>query len=57
MITQFEGETRMDAIVNHFSLDIDDETEFFQYIADMGYTVDAEDEIIEALFKDFNENR
>jgi hypothetical protein len=49
MIVQFQGEDRKEAIVNHFSLDIEEEDLFFQYISDMGYTIDADDEIIESL--------
>ena len=44
MIVQFQGEIRKDAIINHFSLDIEEE-EFFQYIEKMGYSEDSEDDI------------
>lgn len=50
MIILFQGETRKQAITNHFSLDIEDEDLFFDYIKEMGYSIDAEDEIIESLY-------
>lgn len=49
-ITQFSGEDRKTAIVNHFSLDIEEEEIFFNFIKDMGYTEDSEDEIIESIY-------
>jgi hypothetical protein len=49
MITQFKGESRKLAIVNHFSLDVAEEDRFLKYITDMGYTIDADDETIESL--------
>lgn len=49
MITQFQGEDRKEAIANHFSLDLDEEELFFEFIEKMGYTVDDEDSIIESL--------
>jgi hypothetical protein len=49
-ITQFSGEDRKTAIINHFSLDIEEENIFFNFIKDMGYTVDIEDEILESLY-------
>lgn len=49
MIVQFNGEDRKAAIVNHFSLDIEEEDLFFAYLEQMGYTIDADDEIIESL--------
>ncbi len=49
MIPQFGGETRKDAIINHFSLDIIEEDGFFEYLSSMGYTEDEDDEIIESL--------
>jgi hypothetical protein len=55
MITQFNGESRRDAIINHFSLDSIEEGRFFLYIKHMGYTIDAEDEIIENLHKMWDE--
>lgn len=56
MIAQFKGETRKQAIVNHFSLDISEEEQFFKYLSDMGYTVDADDETIESLHEMWEEN-
>lgn len=55
MITQFQGETRKQAIVNHFGLDIVEEDRFLNYIVDMGYTIDADDETIESLHKMWQE--
>lgn len=49
MIVQFKGETRKQAIVNHFSLDIEDEESFFKYMKEMGYSLDANDDLIESL--------
>lgn len=49
MIAQFSGETREEAIVNHFSLDIEEEEQFFQYVKDMGYTIYDSDDILENL--------
>lgn len=57
MITQFQGEDRREAIVNHFSLDIEEEEDFFNYIESMGYTIDSNDEIIESLHKMFTDNK
>jgi len=54
-ITQFQGESRRDAIINHFSLDIEEECRFFLYIKHMGYTIDADDEIIENLHQMWDE--
>jgi hypothetical protein len=56
MIARFEGESRKQAIVNHFSLDIDEEKAFFKYIADMGYEIGASDDIIESLHEMWNNN-
>lgn len=56
MITQFKGETRKQAIVSHFSLDIDEERQFISYIGHMGYTIDADDDIIENLHQMWEEN-
>lgn len=49
MIVQFKGESRKQAIVNHFSLDIEDEESFFKYIKEMGYSIDDNDDLIESL--------
>lgn len=57
MIVQFSGEDRKDAIVNHFSLDIEEEDLFFTYITDMGYSIDSEDEILENLIKMWRKQR
>lgn len=51
MIVQFSGEDRKQAIVNHFSLDIVEEDHFFDYVKEMGYSIDDEDEIIENLIQ------
>lgn len=56
MIVQFPGEDRKDAIINHFSLDIEEEEWFLNYIKQMGYSIDDDDEIIENLFKMWNDN-
>jgi len=53
MITQFQGEDRKQAITNHFSLDIEEEEPFFEFIEEMGYSIDDEDVIIENLYKMF----
>lgn len=49
MIVQFKGETRRQAIVNHFSLDIEEEEAFFKYMKEMGYSIDTDDDLIESL--------
>lgn len=49
MIIQFKGESRKQAIVNHFSLDIEEEKRFFDYVKDMGYNVEDDDCPIESL--------
>jgi len=49
MIAQFQGEDRRESIVNHFSLDIEEEEDFFIYIEAMGYNEDSPDEILENL--------
>ena len=49
MIAQFQGEDRRESIVNHFSLDIEEEEDFFIYIEVMGYNEDSPDEILENL--------
>lgn len=55
-ITQFQGESRERAIVNHFGFDIIEEEQFLKYIVDMGYTIDADDETIESLHEMWNKN-
>ncbi len=50
MIVQFKGESRKEAIINHFSLDIEEEDLFFKYMADMGYTIDSDDDMLENLY-------
>lgn len=57
MIIQFQGEDRMQAIVNHFSLDIEEEEDFIEYIESMGYSIDSEDEILENLHQMFINQR
>lgn len=54
MIAQFKGESRKDAIINHFSLDLEEEEEFFAFMEKMGKTVDDDDEVIENLYKMFS---
>jgi hypothetical protein len=49
MIVQFKGETRREAIINYFSLDIEEEEQYFRYIDQMGYSIDSEDEVLESL--------
>ena len=49
MIVQFQGEDRKQAIINHFSLDLEEEEEFFVYMYEMGYTIDSDDGILENL--------
>ena len=49
MIAQFRGETRKESIINHFSLDIEEEEGFFQYLEEMGYDENSDDEILESL--------
>jgi hypothetical protein len=56
MIVQFPGETREEAIVNHFSLDIVEEEKFLAYIEQMGYSIDSDDEIIENLISMWRKN-
>ena len=48
-IVQFSGEDRKEAIINHFCFDIVEEESFFEYIENMGYNIDEEDEIIHHL--------
>ena len=57
MITQLQGEDRKDAIVNHFSLDITEEDDFFEFIDEMGYYIDDSDDMIESLYKLFLERQ
>ena len=57
MIVQFQGEIRKDAIINHFSIDIEEEEEFFQYIEKMGHSEDSEDDILESLIVMYREKR
>lgn len=56
IIRQFSGEDRRDAIINHFGLDIEEES-FFDYIEDMGYSIDNTDEVIENLYKMYIKNK
>ncbi len=57
MIIQFQGESRTEAIINNFSLDIEEQDEFFSYIEEMGYSIDDEDELLESLYKMFNNKK
>ena len=57
MIVQFSGEDRRDAIINHFSLDIEEEEAFFAYIEEMGYTIDSDDVILENLVEMWRKNK
>jgi hypothetical protein len=54
-ITKFAGETRFDAIVNHFNLDIVEEDEFFNFLRDKGMGVYSDDEELEEAYKEFQE--
>lgn len=49
MIVQFQGEDRKQAIINHFSLDLEEEVEFFVYVESMGYSIYSPDYILENL--------
>ncbi len=51
MITQFAGETRQEAIVNHYSLDIEEEDSFFEYLMKSLVPLDASDEEIEGHYR------
>ena len=55
-IVLFSGESREEAIVSHLGLDIEEEDLFFAYIANMGYTIDDNDEIIDSLYKMWQSN-
>ncbi len=55
MIAQFQGEDRRESIINHFSLDIEEEETFFAFLESMGYSEDSDDEIIEAMHAIFVE--
>lgn len=57
MIAQFSGETREEAIINHFSLELEEEEPFFEYVKSMGYSIDSEDEILESLIVMFRETK
>ena len=57
MITQFQGEDRKGSIVNHFGLDIVEEDDFFEFIDEMGYSIDDSDDLIESLHKMFLERQ
>lgn len=50
MITQFQGEDRWEAITAHYSLDIVEEEDFKNFIESEGYSIDADDVIIESLY-------
>lgn len=56
MITQLPGESRWESICSHFSLDTMEEDQFLAYIKKMGYTIDADDEIIENLHEMWENN-
>lgn len=45
-ITQFSFETRKQSIINHFSLDIEEEDSFFDFITHLGYDENSDDETI-----------
>jgi len=57
MIIQFSGENRKEAIINHFSLDIEEEELFLAYIEQMGYSIDDKDSIIENLCQMWRKNQ
>lgn len=52
-ITQFSGEDRRQAIINHFSLDIEEEDEFFEFVEEMGYDIDETDEMMISIYNMF----
>lgn len=56
MITQFTGETRKDAVINHFGLDIVEEESFLKYIEQIGYSIEIDDDILENLHEMWEEN-
>lgn len=59
MIAQFSGESRREAIVNHFSLDIEEEEDFFDYMEFLGIDENASDEVIEStmqLWREYGES-
>ncbi len=47
-ITQFQGEDRRDAIVNHYGLDMVEEESFFEALEQMGYSENSTDNEIES---------
>lgn len=51
MLTQFKGENRKNAVIEYYVLDVEEEESFFDFIKEMGYTVDDEDRIINGLYK------
>lgn len=55
MIAQFQGEDRREAIINHLSLDIEEEYTFFAFLEAMGYSEYSDDDIIEAMHNIFIE--
>ena len=52
-IPQFQGETREDAIINHFAFDLKEEDTFFEFIQKLGYDANSDDETIFSLVEMF----
>jgi hypothetical protein len=52
-IAQFSGETRKESIINHFSLDLEEEVYFFKYIEALGYDENSSDELLTSLHEMF----
>lgn len=52
-IVQYIGESRWDAIVNSFSLDINDESSFQAYLMLKNVSVHADDHSIETAYRDW----
>jgi NTP pyrophosphatase (non-canonical NTP hydrolase) len=53
-IAQFNGESRYDAVVSHFGLDIEEEHSFVSFLGEQNETVYSNDEILSALYSDWN---
>ena len=47
---QFPGETDWDSIVNHYSLDIVEEEDYYQYVKEQGHDKDTELGILLSLY-------
>jgi len=57
MIVRFDGESNWDSIINHFSLDIDEEYDFENFIMENGETRDSNLEILEQLYEEWETTR